>query len=123
MEVGAQTLQAFALYAAIAGACAGIGLARDRWAGEGEPLGREGLLATLGLVALALAFSAEAGPVWRLSAGAALLSGLAIMAAAPRRASRPSAGRQVGTLLCWAAIAAALIGAFNPLAAAPHSAA
>lgn len=112
-------LQVFAFYAGAAGLLAAIGLVRDWRARVPVPAGREGVLAPLGLVALGVAMALSVSPQVRLLAGALLLAGLALLAIAPRRADRPSPGRQVGATLAYAAIAAALIGAFIPLAATP----
>lgn len=120
MDFGAPgDLQHFAFYAGVAGLLAALGLFRDRRARVGAPAGREGLYAPLGLVTLALAMAGGAPEPLKLLAGALLLSGLALLAVAPRRPDRPSPGRQVGAGLAWAAIAAALWGAFIPAVTAP----
>jgi hypothetical protein len=120
MELGRpEDLQLFAFYAGAAGLLAGIGLLRDQRSRVPPPAGREGLFAPLGLLALAAAMAANVSPSLRLLAGALLLSGLALLAVAPRRPDRPSPGRQVGALLAYGAIAVALIGASIPPGSTP----
>jgi uncharacterized membrane protein YecN with MAPEG domain len=114
------TAPAFALTAAIAGGFTALGLARDaqrRISGGG---GREALIAPIGLLALALAFSAGAAAALRLMAGALLMTSLALLALASRR-DRAAPGRRIGLMLGWIAIAIGLAGAFLPDAAAPDS--
>ncbi|BCW90260.1 hypothetical protein sos41_34280 [Alphaproteobacteria bacterium SO-S41] len=111
--------QIFAFYAGAAGLLAAVGLMRDSRSRVAAPAGREGLLAPLGLAALAVAMMLSVAAPVRLLAGALLLAGLALLAVAPRRPDRPSPGRQVGATLAYAAIAVALIGAFIPLTATP----
>jgi len=114
------TAPAFALTAAIAGAFTALGLARDAQRRISAGGGREALIAPLGLIALALAFSAGAGAKLRLLAGALLLTSLALLALASRR-DRNAPGRRVGLALGWAAIAIGFAGAFLPDEAAPDS--
>ena len=110
----------FAFYAGAAGLFVTIGLIRDARSRVPGPAGREGLLAPLGLIALAIAMTLGVSSATRLLAGALLLAGLALLALAPRRLDRPSPGRQVGTMLAYAAAAIALISAFIPLHATPN---
>lgn len=111
---------AFALTAGLAGAFTAIGLARDTQRRIAPGGGREALIAPLGLMALAAAFSAGAGSALKLMAGALLLTSLALLALASRR-ERAAPGRQIGLALGWIAIAVALAGAFLPAASAPDS--
>ncbi len=111
---------AFALTAGLAGAFAAVGLARDTQRRIAPGAGREALIAPLGLMALAAAFSVGAGSALKLMAGALLLTSLALLALASRR-ERAAPGRQIGLALGWLAIAVALAGAFLPAASAPDS--
>lgn len=108
----AGSAQAFALYAGIAGAAAAFGLARDARLGLTPPSRYEGLLMPLGLAALGVAFALDMAANLRLLTGALVLIGLVLMAVAPRRTDRRSAGRRVGAFFTWAGIAVALISAF-----------
>jgi len=113
----------FALYAGIAGLLTALALFRRRTAnGAPVPPGTAAVWAPLGLAALATAFATTASADIRLAAGGLLLTGLTLVAAAPRRTDRMPPGGRLGQILIVAAIVVALAGAFLSPADAPNSA-
>lgn len=120
---GPGTAQAFALYAGIGGALVAIGLLRDVRARIVAGAGREAVVGALGIAALLAAFAMPVIAPLRLMAGALLLSGLALLALAPRRVERPAPGRQVGLAAAWASICLALAGVLFHALQAPISSA
>ncbi|MBL9012372.1 MAG: hypothetical protein JNL56_14450 [Alphaproteobacteria bacterium] len=113
-------LPALALYAGAIGVLGAIALARDALERRPPGAGREAVLAPLGLAALIAALAAGAPGWMRLLAGALVLTGLALSAAAPRDPGRASPGRRIGTLAATAGIAVGLAASFLPLAAGPE---
>lgn len=113
--------EAFALYAALGGAMIALGLLRDVGARVPEPAAREALIGAIGLAALFAAFMTQAMPQLRLAAGALLLTGLALLALAPRRPERRSPGRRVGYAAAWTGIALSLAGVLFPALQTPIS--
>ncbi len=106
-----------AFHAGAIGLAAAAALGRDALERRPPGSGRESLVATLAVAALVAALAAGAGSRLRLLAGALALTGLVLMAAAPRDPARPSPARRIGALCAAAGIAVALAASFLPAAA------